>query len=431
MAQKTFKAIETTLKPKSYGKREQRLSNALKVRTTLQLFKPYKNVFKVVPYISANGKVTPIRLTLMLLHDSTTSSQALASRPIFVSTSLDPNEYETRDGRTVYADSNEAMMKLLTAQDSPYNSTIVSGSFGTSNIPFDAKTWDNVAHNAHAVDFINKATAIANASNLTDSVKETSFKKIYDEYTAKEQELLDKGVIVSNAVVVANPSSVSPTVSLNQSVSSRNAFFDSEKVLGNENSLATFAPMINKVSGTMRISDASSHGNWEYGLSESNGVTSFSTAIHMFDFRNQLDATEARIVVRDRFKPAKGSNQRTRTQSLSEFVESNSLIEVYDAHLRVGMSELGGLSSVFSLEGDDLTYRAVHLGSQDSLVDNDVSVNLDAEVALDSLSMNTLNVDSFNEHDFLASLVSGESLASKEKKEDDDDVPFNSVGVGF
>lgn len=392
-------AIQTTLKPKTFGKREQRLSNTLKTRVNVTLFKSQTPIYKVYPYISSTGKVTPIRLTLAYLPDSTTSSNNLALRPVFVSTSLDPRKYETNDGRIVFADSNEEMMQRLKHERSPFNSMVVSGTFGSANIPFDVKTWDNVEHNKHAMEFISKATVVANAPNLTDSVREKTFQDLYDQYLAKEQDLLTSGITVANSIIVANESGVQLTVTIGQNTHSQNDFFNSEKVFGNEHSMATFAPMTNEVYGSMRIGSSSYEGNWTYGLIENGATHSFSTVVNFFDFRNKMDTSPARLVIRDRFVPQEG--QRSRSQVMQEFVQQNNAIAVYGAQLKIGLTELGGLTSIFSIEGDDLAYNKAQISSQDALVVSDVQ-DLDAEVLLDLNSMDNMVLQ--DQSDFLAQL---------------------------
>lgn len=421
MSKAQFTSVKTTLKPKTYGKRDQRLSNSLKTKVTVALFKSKKPVYKVLPYISASGKLTPVRLTLAHLSDSMTTNNNLASRPIFVSTSLDPRPYETNDNRVVFADSNEQMMLNLKHEQSPYNSFIVSGHFGSANIPFSIDTWDNVEHNKHALDFISKATAVANATNLTDAVRQKTFDTLYNEYMAKEQELLDKGIIVANSIIVAKESGIQLMTTIAQNTESRNDFFNAEKVFGNEHSLATYAPMTNEVYGSMKLSGSKAHGNWTYGLNETNGLSSFSTPVNFFDFRNKVDTSEGRIVVRDRFQPNEGSNQRTRSQALDEFVQENSVITIYGAQLRLGLTELGGLTSVFSLEGDDLTYTKTLMATQDTTALSDVTADLDSEVKLDTSVMGDFVMT--EDTDFLASIMS--------QQEDLDDAPFSTGAEDF
>lgn len=421
MSKAQFTSVKTTLKPKTYGKRDQRLSNSLKTKVTVALFKSKKPVYKVLPYISASGKLTPVRLTLAHLSDSMTTNNNLASRPIFVSTSLDPRPYETNDNRVVFADSNEQMMLNLKHEQSPYNSFIVSGHFGSANIPFSIDTWDNVEHNKHALDFISKATAVANATNLTDAVRQKTFDTLYNEYMAKEQELLDKGIIVANSIIVAKESGIQLTTTIAQNTESRNDFFNAEKVFGNEHSLATYAPLTNEVYGSMKLSGSKSNGNWTYGLNETNGLSSFSTPVNFFDFRNKVDTSEARIVVRDRFQPNEGSNQRTRSQALDEFVQDNSVITIYGAQLRLGLTELGGLTSVFSLEGDDLTYTKTLMATQDTTALSDVTADLDSEVKLDTSAMGDFVMT--EDTDFLASIMT--------QQDDSEDVPFSTGSQEF
>ena len=423
MSKAQFTSVKTTLKPKTYGKRDQRLSNSLKTKVTVALFKSKKPVYKVLPYISASGKLTPVRLTLAYLSDSMTGSHTLASRPVFVSTSLDPRPYETNDNRVVFADSNEQMMLNLKHEQSPYNSFMVTGSFGSNNIPFSIDTWDNVGHNLHALDFISKATTVAKATNLTDAVRQKTFDTLYAEYMAKEQELIDKGLLVTNSIIIAKESGIQLTTTIAQNTESRNDFFNAEKVFGNEHSLATYAPLTNEVYGSMKITGSKAHGNWTYGLNETNGLSSFSTPVCFFDFRNKVDTSESRIVVRDRFQPNEGSNQRTRTrsQALDEFVQDNSVITIYGAQLRLGLTELGGLTSVFSLEGDDLTYTKTIMATQDNTVLSDVSMDLDTEVKLNTSSMGDFVVT--EDTDFLASIIS--------QQEDLDDAPSSTGSEDF
>ena len=421
MSKAQFTSVKTTLKPKTYGKRDQRLSNSLKTKATVTLFKSKKPVYKVLPYISASGKLTPVRLTLAHLSDSLTTSNNLASRPVFVSTSLDPRPYETNDNRVVFADSNEQMMLNLKHEQSPYNAFVVTGSFGSANIPFSIDTWDNVEHNKHALDFISKATTVAKATNLTDAVRQKTFDTLYAEYMAKEQELLDKGIIVVNGIIVAKESGIQLMTTIAQNTESRNDFFNSTKVFGNEHSLATYAPMTNEVYGSMKLSGSKAHGNWTYGLNETNGLSSFSAPVNFFDFRNKVDTSEARIVVRDRFRPNEGSNQRTRTQALDEFVQENSVITIYGAQLRLGLTELGGLTSVFSLEGDDLTYTKTLMATQDTTALSDVTADLDSEVKLDTSTMGDFVMT--EDTDFLASITS--------QQDDSEDVPFSTGSEDF
>lgn len=422
MSKTYLTSVQTTLIPQAFGKRDQRLSNSLKTRVTVTLFKPQKPVYKVMPYISATGKLTPIRLTLAYLSDSVTGTPSLALRPVFVSTSLDPKPYTTNDNRIVYSDSNEHIMQLIKMDQSPYNAFNVSGNFGTAYIPKSAETWDNNKHNAHALVFIERATALANQPNITDSVRQQGFDKLYKEYLAVEQKLLADDIVVSNSIIVAQESGVQPVTTIHQNMHSRNDFLNADKVFGNENSLATFAPITNEVHGSMRLVDSKANGNWMYGLSENNGLSTYSVAVNFFDFRNKVDTTEARIVVRDRFAQNAESKQRTRSESLEDFVANNSAICLYDAKLKLAPTELGGLTSTFSLEGDNMTYTKAPIATQESiLVDADVDES--AELKLDSMDDFVIGATEFSFEDL------GISPESTALSDDDDDVPFSSNSI--
>ena len=105
-----FASVATTLKPVVYGKRAPRQNN-LQVKSTLQLFRSSDKVIRYFATLAQNGTISFFSLQLFQLTNSYTNIPQQQSRPIFMSTALDPNQYTTKaDNRIVYNDSNTQMM---------------------------------------------------------------------------------------------------------------------------------------------------------------------------------------------------------------------------------------------------------------------------------------------------------------------------------
>ena len=419
----SYNSIKTSLVPVAYGKRQQRQAN-LKAKMTVQLFKDSEKVIRYIATLANNGTVSFYSLQLMRLANSLTNNASLAQRPVFVSTALDPREYPTRDNRIVYGDSNPQMVENFNASNSPYNSAIINGNVGTMLIPFTSKNddkdlvWDNNKHNQH-VALLAKRLEIISNTNTTESKKSEAFTKAWNEYQATELEMKEAGIIVPNSVIVAQDNGFVPGVTLHQTLVNNNQFFNGSKVFSNEDSRATYCPLINTISGIFEVTDTASDPKteWTYGLNstnsnpnssaESTGIKRCSSEVIAYDFLNKKSAEPMRIVVSDLLTT---NSNTSRAQTFLNFTEENSMVQVTEATLSLGYA-LGGYTSIFSLEGNDISYTS-YKNTTASSIGEATALDLDKEVSIaKDDSIGTVGDINFNMDDFLAETVDTKTVS--------------------
>lgn len=391
-----FVSKKTPLRPALFGKQERRARVATEVM--LQVFKPSTNVDRIIATMSNNGVISFFLLKAMHVANSKTNNTSLSLRPILLSIPLDPKEYEAgKNGngatRIVYNNSAPHMAKLLFADKSPYNSAIVSGSIASQYIPHYISdkenaelNWDNRVHNNHAKVLAAELSAL-DSKNLTEADKAQAYETHWNNYQAAEKALIAKGILVPNMIIVVDNEGLVPTVSINQESTSSNQFLDSKTVFGNENSTATYAPLINKVHSIVDISDAAfdTNSDWVYGLNSlspegsARNIQATSTEVYGYDFINQKAALPMRVVVSDSYTNMNAKPGETRSERFLEFCEENTQAEISNAELTLGFAK-GGLTSIFSLGGDNIVYKAYTPtgANQDA-----INFNLDKEVELD------------------------------------------------
>lgn len=393
-----FQTVQTSIKPKSFGKVERKQKLAMKL--TLQLFKSNNTLDRIIAHMSSTGSISFYLLRNMNLSNSVTTKQNLEMRPVLISVPLDVRSYTTAANRTNYSNSSKEMTKLLFHPQSPYNSAIVKGSLNEHYIPHYINNkdnpelnWNNEKHNVHAKELATVLSKIADL-NLTDADKDAAYTKAWTAYEQAEQNLINKGVLVSNQVVVVDQDGLIPIVSINQYSSSSNKFFDSKAIFGHENSQATYAPLLNKVSGVVSISDTAldSNTDWVYGISnlgESN-LKATSKEVLGFNLYNEPMENPMRIIVTDTYGNKGVKEGDTRSERFLDFCENQAFAEVSDAELQLGFSR-GGLTSIFTLTGDEITYKShTPVGSLDQPsikaidFDQPVDFEMDDLVSLDT-----------------------------------------------
>ena len=394
------------LRPPVYGKPERRSNVATKV--TLQLFKITTNTDRIIATLANNGTISFFLIKAMHLANSKTNNPTAALRPLMVSFPLDPKEYRTtRNNSIVYNNSTPEMAKVLFAQGSPFNSAIVKGSIASQYIPHFVTSketpelnWDNQAHNLHAKRLAVKLTEIGDL-NLTDADKSKAYKDAWDSYQKSEQDLIDKGILVPNMIVVADTDGLIPTVSVNQQMSSANKFFDSKSLFGNENSTATYAPLINEVSAVVAMSNTAvdPNSNWVYGRNSlspddaTRSIQATSVEVYGYDFTNQKAPLPMRVVVTDTYTNVNAKEGNTRSERFQDFSENNSQAEINNAELTLGFAT-GGLTSIFSIGGDNIYYRT-HTSSEIILDSRNLDMDKEVELDLgDLISVDAISLDS-------------------------------------
>lgn len=410
-----FLSKKTPLRPSIFGKQERRARIGTKL--TIQLFKPSTNVDRIIATMAVNGTVSFFLLKAMHVANSKTNNSSSALRPILLSIPLDPKEYEAgKNGngatRIVYNNSAPEMAKLLFSPKSPFNSAFVTGSIASQYIPHYISdkehpelNWDNRVHNNHAKVLAAELTAL-DSKNLTDADKAKAYETHWNNYQAAEKALIAKGILVANMIVVVDNEGLVPAVSINQESSSSNQYLDAKAVFGNENSTATYAPLLNQVHSIVDISDAAfdTNSDWVYGLNSlspegsARNIQATSTEVYGYDFTNQKAALPMRVVVSDSYTNMNAKPGETRSERFLEFCEENTQAEISNAELSLGFAT-GGLTSIFSIGGDNITYKAYTPAgaNQDA-----INLNLDKEVELDlgdliSVSDISLEMDSSEE----------------------------------
>lgn len=430
MSKNFFISKPTPLRPPQYGKQERRSHVATKL--TLQLFKITTNVDRMIATMASNGTISFFLLKSMHLANSKTNSDNSAMRPIMVSIPLDPKEYRTtKNNRIVFNNSAPEMAKILFAQGSPYNSAIVKGSIASQYIPHYVNdkehpelNWDNRIHNNHAKQLAVKLSEIADL-NLTDADKGQAYKDAWANYQAGEQALIDSGILVPNMIVVADTEGLIPTVTVNQQMSSANKYFDAKSLFGNENSTATYAPLLNQVSAVVTMSDTAvdPNGNWVYGRNSLTGdeaprnIQATSVEVYGYDFTNQECPLPMRVVVTDTYTNMNAKEGNTRSERFLDFTEGNAQAEISDAELTLGYAK-GGLTSIFSIGGDNIYYKA-HTSS--GIMLDSKNLNMDKEVELDLGDL--ISVDAISLDSDVPNTTSEESSLS--------DMDFNTSSEGF
>lgn len=434
-----FKTVKSPLTPKAFGKPNRRMAN-MSAKAHLQVFKPKQTVDRLFATLATNGSISFFILKLVNLVDSYTSNTSAAMRPLFVSVALDPKQYETRQGRVSFNDSNPQMVSTMFQPKSPFNSALIKGSFTTNLIPCFINNkenpelnWDNVEHNKHTkrlVAVINKIEA----ATLTEADKKNAYQKAWAEYQAKEKELLDKGIIVPNNILVANQNGIVPSLTVNQYTNSSNKFLDAETLFSNENSTATYAPIINTVDAVVKFTDNSidEHSNWVYGIntlnsgSEGRELKATSAEVNVYDFMNQLTTRPMRVVVQDTYVNVNAKEGDTRSERFLEFTENNSQAMITDAQLFMGYTSLGGLTSTFSLQGESIYYKEHEMPNTNQ---SEINVDLDGEQDIET--DNLLEVDdilaSLGEEDLLDMELEDDVLATSDDTLTDD---FMDDGFG-
>ena len=399
-----FASVATTLKPVLYGKRAPRQNN-LQVKSTLQLFRSSDKVIRYFATLAQNGTISFFSLQLFQLTNSYTNIPQQQSRPIFMSTALDPNQYTTKaDNRIVYNDSNTQMMINFNHAKSPYNSVVVEANLATMLIPFTSNGdnkelyWDNNKHNQHVAKLAQQLQVI-NSKNVAESTKQDAFKRAWDEYQAVEKSLKDQGIIVSNQALVAKDSKVVPGITVHQYMSNSNQYFSGPALFQSETSMATYCPIINTINGVFELTDTTEDPKteWTYGLkapasnsynnnSSSNstttgndnttGVKRCSAEAIAYDFLSNKSAEPVRIVVSDLVT----QNRVSRAETFHEFTKENSMIQVRDAELHLGFA-IGGYTSIFSIQGNDISYTS-YKSNQNNGIEDGVLIGLDEEVSI-------------------------------------------------
>lgn len=418
-----FTSVATTLKPVQYGKRAVRQNN-LQAKATVQLFRSNEKVIRYIATLANNGTVSFFQLQLMQLTNSYTNIPQQQTRPIFLSSALDPKMYTTnRDNRIVYNDSNTQMMANFNREGSPYNSVLVEANLATMLIPFTSTgdnselIWDNKKHNQHVAKLAQQL-AVINTKNVTEGLKQEAFKRAWDEYQASEKSLKDAGIIVPNQALVAIDSKIVPGITVHQYMSNSNQYFSGAALFESENSRATYCPIINSIHGIFELTDTASDPKteWTYGLkaptsnynnSGSNttsntssdssntdnntGVKRCSAEAIAYDFISKKSAEPVRVVVSDLV-----TNTRTsRAEIFSDFMKENSMIQVRDAELHLGFA-IGGYTSIFSIQGNDISYTSYKPNNTNGIEDGKL-VDLDEEVTLsgtdDFITVDDINSD--------------------------------------
>ena len=418
-----FTSVATTLKPVQYGKRAVRQNN-LQAKATIQLFRSAEKVVRYIATLANNGTVSFFQLQLMQVTNSYTNIPNQQTRPIFLSSALDPKMYTTnRDNRIVYNDSNTQMMANFNREGSPYNSVLVEANLGTMLIPFTSTgdnpelIWDNKKHNQHVAKLAMMLETV-NSKNVTEGIKQEAFKRAWDEYQATEKSLKEAGIIVPNQALVAIDSKIVPGITVHQYMSNSNQYFSGAALFESEHSRATYCPIINSIHGIFELTDTTNDPKteWTYGLkapvsnynntsnssantstsetsnTDSNlGVKRCSAEAIAYDFISKKSAEPVRIVVSDLVT----NNRTSRAEIFNDFMKENSMIQVRDAELHLGFA-IGGYTSIFSIQGNDISYTSYKPNVSNGIDDSKL-VDLDEEVTLsgtdDFITVDDINSD--------------------------------------
>lgn len=410
----SFNSIkETPIKPTRVGKRPASQTD-MKARGIVQLFKAEKQVQRIFPILAQNGTISFHEINLFYLMNSFTNNTSLAQRPVFVSTNLDPEQYTTRDNRVMFNDSNPDMIRNIFANNSSYNSAFLQYNIDTVMIPFTtnskdnvALNWDNDKHNFHVKKLAYKLEQI-NASQSTASMKDTAYREAWAEYEAVEKALVESGLLVPNNVLVALQSSVVPTISVHQTMNNPNMYFSGKALFSNEKTRATYAPIINQMNAVVQFTDSTmdSKSNWTYGLRSNsnqsntgnntdetvNQGASYSVEAKVYNLSNKELDEPVRVII----SSLNYQNTQERPTRFQEFVKNNPMGSITNATLVLGLA-MGGFTSRFSLEGNDISYHSFKTMATDntaSIGNVDLSDDLTIESTDDFMSFDPTQLES-------------------------------------
>lgn len=437
--QTSLNSIKTNIQAENYGKRTKRNPNHFKADFMLQVHKAGKKCQRIFATLANNGTISFYQASLVYLMNNRSTSNLMA-QGLFITTALDPNEY-TSNNRIMYNDSNPHLMKLYNMDNSSYNSAIINGNLGSAYIPYtlDPKSdlkWDP-NYNQHTLVLAHKLNKILE-QNITESDKNKAMNAAWDEYKKFEEQLIEKGILISNNVVVVKENGFVPAVTVHQNSESSNGFFNSETLFSHKKSKATYAPSINSVSGIFSITGTKKDplSEWTYGITELNTnnsddskrtIKGTSVEVKGYNFLNSTAENPLRIVVRDDVRNTR--NNSSRAENFLDFIENNQYVQVQNAELRLGVTSLGGFSSTFSLEGNSLNYTS-YTSNVSTTADTTIKDDLNSTISLDNID-DSYVFGTSNELDLehLARLET-KSLGNLRETDDSDD-PFTEESDDF
>lgn len=350
----------TTLKKESYGKAEPNRGD-LSLNVTLNTHIPANPKDRLVRYyasLAQNGTISIHRMILTWLKNNRTNTTNNISKPLFVAHSMDPREYQSYNGSTIYADGNRHTVDIA-LQCNPWNSINIQGKIASLKVPNSKSSWDNDKHNAHVFTLIERLQTIQ-ATTAPEATLAQAYKETWDAYLQAEQSLLEEGILAESNVIVADQNSISFAVTVAQDVKYRDSRYNASELFGNKGQLASYVHTLNDVNGTLMFTESlqDARSAYEYGLRESaiNGektIKTFSSEVVAFDFLNKESEIPLSISVSD----LPYQTQRSRAENFQEFKDLNTFFDIRKGTLTL-RSVSGSLATTFHITGDDMTYRA-------------------------------------------------------------------------
>jgi hypothetical protein len=226
---------------------------------TICLFENRTNqIRRLYLVISPTGNVSLHQIVMLNMHTPRSTYSNRMYQPIALSHTMDSGSYVSQQNgkpSIFFEDSNYQIMSRflsldsVTKQHSAYNALIIDAAIAEDYIPVSSTNWDSVEDNKHTMIAYAGLLKLLERTGITAEMKARSLAEIFKRYNDSEQALIEAGKLVSSHILIARPSGIQPIIGLAQNSSSASADFNAEKILSNENSQATFAPIINKFHG--------------------------------------------------------------------------------------------------------------------------------------------------------------------------------------
>lgn len=390
------------------------------------------DVYRLAAHLHDSGTVTFTCIRKSYKLNAAAVTRARKYLPVFVEYSMDYAEYINSRKQTIYGDSNYQMMATVYASDSPYNSMVIMGNLGESLVPAVDSKWDNQLHNQHVKVLAHGMQLLAMNSQLSAQQKSTRMQALWQNYTLTEDSYLAQGLIMPSHVLYAKRSGIMPTVMPTADTTSANPALNGANLFDNPKSKASYAPMLNAVSGVVfhlnTAHDAETGMQFgfsraNYSLDASEVTTEVTTDQRMqmsgefnaFDRKNQLTVKPVQFVLRDRSINVK------RAEILKTWLSKHSgqPVIIRDAELDIrpykiltvpvngSVFTITGQFSYFNRQDENLTHTALtdpqfvsDLSDADPMLQFDPSVNVPMVHVTHSSTVDNVDLSTFDVSNF-------------------------------
>ena len=284
-----------------------------------------RNLHMMFAMLSKSGNINFYMLTPLRLHNPQ-AQRGFEDRNFYLATNMNSNKDTTNTtGKIVYRNSNFAMLKhLLTPKignsNNPFNAMLIMDSYVRTGIIPSRITLTNeeiMAINMPALT-LKKNIEEIKAQNIDDveTAKEL-YTQGYSLYKKQMKELVASGLLTTSQIIMAEPNSLKPILTLDSSTSAGTNEFLNVKNILNGKSEMTWMPMLNKVFGGFNLTNEDSIQGSDIKLGKielSSGLYANSKKATANKYKENVDIV---VSVRDN-KRLQGKTTKSRSESLEE-----------------------------------------------------------------------------------------------------------------